>query len=110
VHPNKTGGRHPYVWLQSLSEPPQHPGAARFDCKTGEVESWAAPTAHLGSEPMFVPSGEREESGCVLQLFQDPAAERSYLAVLNAERLGDGPLAKIWFNEPVPMTFHGIFV
>lgn len=110
VHPNKTGGRHRYVWLQSLPEPPQHPGVARFDCETGEVESWAAPTAHLGSEPMFVPCGEGEESGWVLQLFQDPAAERSYLAVLDAERPGDGPLAKVWFNQPVPMTFHGIFV
>ncbi len=110
VHPRKTGARHRHAILQTLPEAPQRPGAARFDCETGDVAFWGAPAAHLGSEPMFVPRDDREEAGWVLQLFQDSEAQRSYLAVLDAERLAEGPLAKVWFDQPVPMTFHGIFL
>lgn len=110
VHPLKVGARHQYVWLQTFANTVSKPGVARFDSETGEVRTWEAPADHLGSEPMFVPRDTREEAGWVLQLFQDPAVSRSYLAVLDAEHLTDGPLAKIWFNQPVPMTYHGIFV
>jgi len=110
VHPLKVGTRQRYTWLQTFPTPDQHPGVARFDCETGRVETWAAPHEHLGSEPMFVARSDREEAGWVLQLFQDPEAKRSYLAVLDAERLSAGTLAKVWFQQPIPMTFHGTFV
>ncbi len=110
VHPLKVGARHRYTWLQTFPDATHNPGVARFDNETGHVESWAAPAEHLGAEPMFIAQNATEEAGWVLQLFQDPQAQRSYLAVLDAEHLADGPKAKVWFNQPVPMTFHGVFV
>lgn len=113
VDPTKTGARQRYTFLQTFPDAERHPGVARFDFVTGQVDAYAAPRGHLGVEPVFVPKPERdraEGAGWILQLFQDPNAQRSYLAILDALHLSDGPSAKVWLPEAVPMTFHGIFV
>lgn len=109
VHPAVTGARQRFTWLQTYPDLDQAPGVARFDCETGALVRWAAPTTHLGVEPIFVPRGGGEARGFVLQLMRDPARGTSYLAVLDAECLADGPVARVWFRQPVPMTFHGAF-
>lgn len=110
VHPQKTGARQKFTWLQTFPDAGHAPGVARFDCETGAVEAWGAPQDHLGVEPVFVPANGGEGDGWVLQLFQDPARGKSYLAVLDSRRLGDGPVCRVWFRQRVPMTFHGVFV
>lgn len=110
VNPRRTGARQRYTWLQTFPDAGHAPGVARFDCETGAVDAWGAPQDHLGVEPIFVPDGEGEGDGWVLQMFQDPARRQSYLAVLDARRLADGPQCKVWFRQRVPMTFHGVFV
>lgn len=111
VDPRRAGARQRFTFLQTFPAAQKAPGVARFDCESGEVQAWAAPSTHLGVEPVFVPGGGDEEgAGWILQLFQDPAAGRSYLAVLDAEHLAAPPLARIWMPEAVPMTFHGVFV
>lgn len=36
--------------------------------------------------------------------------ERSYLAARDAEQLAEEPVAKVWFDQPTPMTLRGISV
>ncbi len=110
VHPLTTGARQRFTWFQMFPSDEQLPGVARLDARTGHLETWGTNRQHLGCEPMFVPRDTREEAGWILQLFQDPTLQQSYLAILDAEHIADGPVAKIWLNEPVPMTFHGTFV
>lgn len=110
VHPAWTGARHRFTWLQTFPTQTQHPGTMRLDLESGTVTRWNAPMSHLGSEPMFVPADGTEARGWVLQLLQDPALQRSYVAVLDAEHIEDGPVARVWFDQPIPMTFHGVFV
>lgn len=112
VHPALGGVRHRHIWLQTFKD--RHgigAGVARFDTETGQVQRWVAPVGHLDCEPLFVPSGiSSETEGAVLQLIQDPTVGKSYLAILNAQRLDADPVAKIWFKQAIPMTFHGVFV
>ena len=61
------------------------------------------------SEPVFVPrpGATAEDDGWVLTLVYDGRADASHLAVLDGARLEDGPVARAWFDHPVPITFHG---
>ncbi len=36
--------------------------------------------------------------------------DRAYVGVYDATRIPDGPIAKIWIDHHVPITFHGTFV
>jgi all-trans-8'-apo-beta-carotenal 15,15'-oxygenase len=36
--------------------------------------------------------------------------DRAYVAVYDAKRIPDGPVAKIWLDHHVPITFHGTFL
>ncbi len=112
VSPLVAGARHRYAFLQTFDEPKlaQRPGVLRFDTERGTSTSFQNSKDHLGVEPVFGWTGPGEGDGFVLQLFKDPALERSYLAVLDATRLSDGPRARVWFRDPIPMTFHGAFL
>ncbi|MEZ4340223.1 MAG: carotenoid oxygenase family protein [Sandaracinaceae bacterium] len=59
------------------------------------------------SEPVYLPRSERERDGWVLSLVFDPTRSRSGLAVADAARPGDGPLATAWLDHHVPPPFHG---
>jgi carotenoid cleavage dioxygenase-like enzyme len=37
------------------------------------------------------------------------AAIASYVAVLDARAPSAGSLAEVWFDRPIPFTFHGVF-
>ena len=34
----------------------------------------------------------------------------AFVGVYDAKRIPDGPVAKIWIDHHVPITFHGTFV
>jgi all-trans-8'-apo-beta-carotenal 15,15'-oxygenase len=66
----------------------------------GTVISHELPADERASEPLYV-------DGHVLALCHRP--ERAYVAVYDAARIPDGPVAKIWIDHHVPITFHGTF-
>lgn len=110
VHPRVHGARHGTVFLQTerreASE--KHRGVTRLDLGQGSDE-WVVPSGHIPSEPVLVPRGEAESDVFVLDLVYAPATDHSYVAVLDGQRLADGPLATVHFDHPIPVTFHGSF-
>jgi len=64
------------------------------------------------SEPVFVPreaeAGEGE--GFVLTLYWRPETDRAELAILDAERLADGPLATVRLPHRIPHGFHACWL
>lgn len=64
------------------------------------------------SEVLFVPRSDRarEGEGWALTLVYSARTGTSHLAVLDAERIEDGPIARAFFDHHVPITFHGTFV
>ncbi|MHC4392432.1 MAG: carotenoid oxygenase family protein, partial [Planctomycetota bacterium] len=88
------------VFLAANTPGTEHRPLDRLACV--DVESGNATEVSLGggtyvSEPIVTP-GNDGEGGYVLSLVYDESTHRSYLAVLDAHRLGDGPLAKVWFD------------
>lgn len=110
VNPNYIGKKHRYIWTQTYYDEYGNEGFARYDTKTQKQERWCAPNNHLVSEAIFVPKNDKEQNGWILQLIQDTDIEQSYLGVFDASNIGDDPLARIWFDHPIPATFHGTFV
>jgi all-trans-8'-apo-beta-carotenal 15,15'-oxygenase len=78
------------------------------------VESYDFGLRQYCTEPVFVPrpglayeTGSGEEPGWLLTLVYDGNTKRSYLAVLAADALADGPLARVHLRHHVPFSFHG---
>ena len=67
----------------------------------GAIRAHALPAGVRGSEPVWA-------DGYVLSLCH--MADRAFVGVYDAERIPDGPVAKIWIDHHVPITFHGTFV
>ncbi|MEM6990222.1 MAG: carotenoid oxygenase family protein [Myxococcota bacterium] len=87
-------------------------GIARLDVETGEADVWDAGPGHSASEAVFVrrPGATRDDDGWLLSLVYDGWKTRSYFAVFDADRPSAGPLAKMWLDQPLPLSFHGTFV
>jgi len=85
-------------------------GFARIDTETQETQRWYAPDQHQLSEPLFVAKGHNEEEGWILQLTQDTVNKQSYLAIIDSQKMDEPAIAKLWFDQAIPMTFHGVFV
>ncbi|MCB1748771.1 MAG: carotenoid oxygenase family protein [Gammaproteobacteria bacterium] len=63
------------------------------------------PHCHVGEA---VPAGERAgRAAWLLCLVLDGAAGRTHVAVLDAARLADGPVARLDLGHAVPLSFHG---
>lgn len=79
---------------------------------TGQSVEISLGQAQYPSEPVFVPRppSTAEDDGSLLTLVYDTASHTSHVAVLDAQHLADGPVARAWFDHHIPFTFHGIWV
>jgi all-trans-8'-apo-beta-carotenal 15,15'-oxygenase len=55
------------------------------------------------------PLSRRAGQGWLIGTLLDYRSGRSGIAVLDAERMGDGPLAQAWVPYAFPLGFHGGF-
>ncbi len=80
----------------------------QFDFKTGETKLWEYGEEANAGEPAHVPnpSSDREEDGWVMCYVYTPD-EGSFLSILQAGSVEDGPVAKIKIPSRVPNGFHG---
>jgi Lignostilbene-alpha,beta-dioxygenase and related enzymes len=82
----------------------------KVDLKSDDRQLWsAAPRGYVG-EPVFVPrSSGAEDEGWLLTLVFDASCDRSYLAILDASNLNQGPIARLYLKHHVPYGLHGSF-
>lgn len=111
VHPRTHGGRHGVVFAQTerRTDAGAEAGVSRIDVENGDASGWVLPARHFPSEPVLVPRGEAEDDVWVLSLVYEAPTDHSYVAVLDGQRLQDGPVATAHFDHPIPATFHGVF-
>ena len=86
----------------------------RVDMVTGKTASFDFGMTSYCSEPVFVPIPGRsyepddpEEPGWLLTEVYDGTSRTSHLAILRAERVADGPLARIHLAHHAPFSYHG---
>jgi carotenoid cleavage dioxygenase len=89
-----------------------HRAIGRYDHAEGRMRLWRAGEGQSVSEPVFVPrSSEAEEGdGWLLAVVFDAGRNASHLAILDAMRLEDGPVARAHLDHRVPAGFHGSWV
>jgi all-trans-8'-apo-beta-carotenal 15,15'-oxygenase len=107
VAPGREGAEHglSYVALEELR------GIGKLDARTNQLTEHVLPDTQRVTEPLFVPraNATREDDGWLVALSHDGPTNRAFLAVYDAARIPDGPIARAWFDHQVPITFHGTF-
>jgi all-trans-8'-apo-beta-carotenal 15,15'-oxygenase len=106
VAPGREGREHAvsYVVLDELG------GIGKLYPK-GTLVEHLLPSTQRVTEPLLVPraNATAEDDGWLVALCHDGPTNRAFLAVYDAARLPDGPVARAWFDHQVPITFHGTF-
>jgi all-trans-8'-apo-beta-carotenal 15,15'-oxygenase len=107
IAPGREGAEHSltYLVLGELR------GIGKLDMRTGALAQHMLPDTQRVTEPLFVPraNATREDDGWLVALSHDGPSNRAFIAVYDAARLPDGPIARAWFDHQVPITFHGTF-
>lgn len=82
--------------------------------KQGREESFAFGEGQYCGEPVFVPKPgsvfdpeAASQGGWLLSEVYDGHRQRSFLALFDAERIPEGPLAHIDLEHHVPFSYHG---
>ncbi len=80
----------------------------KTDVNAASTIEWSEPGAFPG-EAVFVaaPRAAREDDGVLLSLVLEPAAEASFLLILDARDLSE--ICRAWLPHPVPFDSHGAF-
>jgi all-trans-8'-apo-beta-carotenal 15,15'-oxygenase len=88
---------------------------ARVDTLTGRSESFRFGPGQFCTEPIFAPlpghtyDPAGEEPGWLLSEVYDGNSRRSFLAILRADNIAAGPVARAWLEHHVPLGFHGFW-
>lgn len=79
-----------------------------FNQHEAKVDVWDAGPDQFAQEPIFCPrpGGTDEDDGWVFTMVYDTPTDRSHLAILNAQDLKAGPVARIKLPHQIPF---GVF-
>ena len=82
----------------------------RFDIQTGKIDRYFAGPAHGLQECTFVPrSSGREGDGYLIGVCSNYAEMRSELVIADAERLGEGDIARVILPFRISPQVHGVW-
>lgn len=80
----------------------------RFDFETGVGTCFDFGNHAVVGEPVFVPRpGSAQDEGWLISQVLDGRHEKSFFAIFDAQALADGPLARLWLEHHLPISFHG---
>ncbi|MGF1486966.1 MAG: carotenoid oxygenase family protein [Prochloraceae cyanobacterium] len=116
INPDRVGRDYRYLFIgaahNSTGNAPLQ-SILKFDRHTLKEEQFYsfAPSGYI-SEPIFVPKPDanKEDDGWILSLVYDAAGHRSKLAILEAENLDRGPIAKLYLKHHIPYGLHGSWI
>lgn len=81
---------------------------SRFDYNKGTMTSYRFGDNVHASEVIFAPKpGGAINEGWLLVQCLDGGSSTSFFAILDATHVEDGPLANVWLEHHVPISFHG---
>ncbi|NVB40447.1 carotenoid oxygenase family protein [Pseudenhygromyxa sp. WMMC2535] len=117
VAPGVEGSRYRYAYLGCHAQtsgvrPGLQDHLTKVDLDTGRTWAWDFGAETYPSEAVFVPDparAGREDGGWLLSIVYDGRRDRSCLVVVDAEAPGRPPLARAWYDQGLPATFHGNF-
>ena len=116
VNADNSGRRHRYVYAAAgaMGEevaPPQ--GVAKYDLEDGTRETWFPEAHEFCGEPMYARrrggGNNAEDGGYLITTIFNGRDESSEIAVLKADDVPSGPVARIPVGIAVPHGYHGCF-
>lgn len=82
----------------------------RFDLRTQQVERYFAGPAHALQECTFVPrEGDGEGNGYLVGVCTNYAERRAELVIADAQRLGEGDVARVILPFLISAQVHGLW-
>jgi all-trans-8'-apo-beta-carotenal 15,15'-oxygenase len=111
IDPRVEGER--YRHLYGIRVVDQHTyGIIHVDLESGKEECLYLPDDELASETLFVPKSAdaAEGEGYLLSVIYRLSEHKSHLAIIDAQHVEDGPIARAYFDHHIPAGFHGTFV
>jgi len=111
VSPHVQGHRYRfgYCAIGDITRSWFHDGVAKIDVESGKHDEFRfGPQCYVG-EPVFVPhqKSQAEDAGWLLCEVLDGRTGLSELAVLDAQAVSSGPIARVKLSHPLPFSFHG---
>lgn len=85
-------------------------GTLHRDMRTGREQVWDPGAHERAGEVFFVPAGRGEGEGWLLTFAYDRTTDTSALAILDAQDVAKGPVARIHLPVKVPFGFHGLWI
>jgi len=87
-------------------------GLKRLDYRTGATREFDFGAETQVGEPVFAARPEGDggvelDQGWLIAQCLDGKSEKTFFAVFDAETVDRGPVAKIWLEHHVPISFHG---
>jgi all-trans-8'-apo-beta-carotenal 15,15'-oxygenase len=110
IDPRHDGGDYSRVWMMSDLEGTS--AVTQIDPADGSTVTHPFEPGVRCSEPVFVPrsSAASEGDGWILSLNYDVSRHQSHIAIIDTARFEDAPVARVFLDHHVPMTFHGLWV
>jgi all-trans-8'-apo-beta-carotenal 15,15'-oxygenase len=114
VSPTRHATAHRYAWIAAHDS--RHDGRgwfdriARVDLDTGVRADFDPGARAIVGEPAIVPRSDREDDVWMISLVRDLDRGASCLAVWDGASTGGEPIARAWFDEPLPAGLHGTWV
>jgi all-trans-8'-apo-beta-carotenal 15,15'-oxygenase len=101
--------RHRFAYCVKAADDAPFVAVLKHDTESGRVETYSPGDGRYPGEAIFVPrdTASAEDDGWLLTMVYDARDDWSRLEVLDARRIGDGPVASCRFDHPIPFGFHG---
>ena len=114
VAPAVVGRRNRYAYTLGADEDTDGLALHRLekrDLERGTVDAFDFGSGVIPEEHVFVPRRDAgpEDDGWLVGTFLDYERGVSGVAVFDARRVGDGPVARAWLDYSFPLGFHGQF-
>jgi carotenoid cleavage dioxygenase len=111
INDNLAGLRHRYMYntmARNWEFGFDFNAVVKYDIETGAAQTYTHGENTVVGEHIFVPNpeGSSEDDGWVLTVASDRLTEKSELVILDAQKLADGPIARVKMPRRVPIGFH----
>lgn len=114
IAPSRMGRPYRYAYsFRSDNQPLLVSTIAKMDVITGREECFDFGEGNYVGEPMFVPrrrGNGQEDFGYLLTEVYESLTKTSYLAVLRADAITQGPVCKVRLPFHLPFGFHGSWI
>ncbi|WNC69821.1 carotenoid oxygenase family protein [Thalassotalea nanhaiensis] len=105
-----TGLKNNYLYhLSSTNNSLWSDTVSSFNTNTGKEDKYIFGKEYLVEEHITVCPKRKEGSGYLIGTALHVPSKRTCLNIFNANNLAEGPIARAWLNNHLPLGFHGNF-